>query len=85
MHYFEQNYALFEKSWDLKHLQDKYNEMLINRDRQVRVLDSQGAYDGIARGINEKGELVVERSDNGETVCVYAGEVSVRGVYGYAT
>lgn len=85
MHYFEQNYALFEKSWNLENLRDKYNDMLINMDRQVRVLDPKGAYDGIARGINEKGELIVERSDNGETVNVYAGEVSVRGVYGYAT
>lgn len=85
MHYFEPSYALFEKSWDLTYLRDKYNGMLINMDRQVRVLDPKGAYDGVARGINEKGELIVERSDNGEIVCVYAGEVSVRGVYGYAT
>ncbi len=84
MHFFEQNYALFEQTWDLELLQDKYNKMLINMDRQVRVLDPKGAYDGIARGINEKGELIVERSDTGETVLVYAGEVSVRGVYGYA-
>lgn len=85
MYYFEENYKLFEKSWNLEHLCDKYNRMLINMDRQVRVLDPKGAYDGVARGINEKGELLVKRSDNGETVNVYAGEVSVRGVYGYAT
>lgn len=84
MHYFEQNYELFERSWDLEHLLDKYNSMLINRGRQVRVLDPKGEYEGVAHGINEKGELIVERSDNGETVYVYAGEVSVRGVYGYA-
>ena len=46
--------------------------------------DPQGEYDGIARGINEKGELLVERGSDGQTVQVYAGEVSVRGVYGYA-
>lgn len=84
MHYFEHYYELFEKSWDLALLLERYNSMLINRDRQVRVLDPKGEYEGIARGINEKGELVVERSDSGETVLVYAGEVSVRGVYGYA-
>lgn len=84
MHYFEQNYALFEKTWNLEHLLDKYNSMLINRGRQVRVLDPKGAYEGIAHGINEKGELIVERKDSGEMVYVYAGEVSVRGVYGYA-
>lgn len=83
MHYFEENYRIFEKSWDFEELADKYNGMLINCGRQVRVLDPKGEYEGIARGINKKGELVVERGDNGEAVAVYAGEVSVRGVYGY--
>ncbi len=55
----------------------------MNRGREVRVLDPKGAYDGIARGINEKGELLVERKSDGQTMQVYAGEVSVRGIYGY--
>ena len=84
MHYFEKDYALFEKTWDLSGLIDQYNSFLVNRDREVRVLDPQGEFDGIARGINEKGELIVERQSDGQTVQVYAGEVSVRGVYGYA-
>ena len=84
MHYFEKDYALFEKTWDLSGLIDQYNRFLVNRDREVRVLDPQGEYEGIARGINEKGELLVERKSDGQTVQVYAGEVSVRGVYGYA-
>ena len=37
----------------------------------------------MARGINEKGELLVERLSDGAIVQVYAGEVSVRGIYGY--
>lgn len=84
MHYFENDYALFEKTWDLGGLVDRYNSFLVNRDREVRVLDPQGEYDGIARGINERGELLVERKSDGQTVQVYAGEVSVRGIYGYA-
>ena len=36
----------------------------------------------MARGINDAGELLVERSEGGLTA-VYAGEVSVRGIYGY--
>lgn len=83
LYYFEKNYAVFEKSWDLSALADKYNEFLVNRGREVRVLDPKGAYDGIARGINEKGELLVERKSDGQTMQVYAGEVSVRGIYGY--
>lgn len=83
LYYFEKNYAVFEKSWDLSALADKYNEFLVNRGREVRVLDPKGAYDGIARGINEKGELLVERKSDGQIMQVYAGEVSVRGIYGY--
>ena len=48
----------------------------------MRVLDPAGEYTGISRGINERGELIVEK-ENGEKVQVYAGEVSVRGLYGY--
>lgn len=83
LHYFEENYAVFEKNWDFSGLVDKYNNYLVNRNREVRVLDPKGEYDGIARGINEKGELIVERKSDGATVLVYAGEVSVRGIYGY--
>lgn len=83
LHYFEENYAVFGKSWDFSGLVGKYNGYLVNRDREVRVLDPKGEYDGISRGINEKGELIVERKSDGQTVLVYAGEVSVRGMYGY--
>lgn len=83
LHYFEENYAVFGKSWDFSGLVGKYNGYLVNRNREVRVLDPKGEYDGISRGINEKGELIVERKSDGQTVLVYAGEVSVRGMYGY--
>ena len=59
-----------------------YESLLLNKDRPVRVLDPKGNFEGTARGINEKGELLVERQD-GRLEYVYAGEVSVRGVYGY--
>ncbi|MDE5716279.1 MAG: biotin--[acetyl-CoA-carboxylase] ligase, partial [Lachnospiraceae bacterium] len=59
-----------------------YEQRLIGRDAAVRVLDPAGEYTGISRGITDTGELVVERED-GERTLVYAGEVSVRGLYGY--
>lgn len=83
LYFFEQNYAVFERNWDFSGLVDKYNRFLVNRDKEVRVLDPKGAFDGIARGINEKGELLVERKSDQEIVQIYAGEVSVRGIYGY--
>lgn len=82
MNCFEKDYELFTKTLDLSGILEDYNAHLVNKDRKVRVLDPKGEYNGTARGINKKGELIVERED-GSTVNVYAGEVSVRGIYGY--
>jgi BirA family biotin operon repressor/biotin-[acetyl-CoA-carboxylase] ligase len=79
---FEHNYEIFERSLDLSGLAKAYEQHLINVDAQVRVLDPAGEYTGISRGITRTGELIVERED-GSVVNVYAGEVSVRGLYGY--
>lgn len=82
MRYFEKYYHCFCATTDLSGLLEDYNRRLISRDREIRVLDPRGDYGGISRGINGAGELLVEL-ENGATVNVYAGEVSVRGVYGY--
>jgi len=79
---FEDNYESFEKVQDLSGLREAYQAHLINMDAQVLVLDPAGEYAGISRGISRTGELIVER-ESGEQVLVYAGEVSVRGLYGY--
>lgn len=79
---FEDLYEDFVGGKGLKRLRERYNALLINKDREVRVLDPKGEYTGLARGITDAGELWVERQD-GTAVAVYAGEVSVRGVYGY--
>ncbi|MCI5954738.1 MAG: biotin--[acetyl-CoA-carboxylase] ligase [Lachnospiraceae bacterium] len=79
---FEKYYESFREKTDLSDLVDSYNKMLVNRGKTVRVLDPKGEYSGVAEGINELGELLVELPD-GHVENVYAGEVSVRGVYGY--
>ncbi len=79
---FEGYYEQFCTKADLSSLKNSYDALLVNYGRQVRVLDPKGEYDGIARGIRPTGELIVELPD-GETRDVYAGEVSVRGIYGY--
>ena len=61
---------------------EAYQEVLVNYNQPVRVLEPENEYSGIARGINELGELLVER-ENGVVETVYAGEVSVRGLYSY--
>lgn len=79
---FEKNYEIFEKSQDLSGLIEDYQAVLANLNQPVRVLEPGHEYSGIARGINEKGELLVERED-GTVTAVYSGEVSVRGLYSY--
>lgn len=79
---YAENYETFLKTKDLSVLCGSYNELLANKDREVRVLDLKAPYDGTALGINEKGELLVRRPD-GTVSEVYAGEVSVRGLYSY--
>ena len=82
MEHFEKAYDKFRETWDLTALLPAYHSYLLNKDARVRVLDPKGEFCGTARGINEAGELLVEKED-GELARVYAGEVSVRGVYGY--
>lgn len=75
-------YERFLKTGNLSYLREDYNEMLVNRNREVRVLEPSHEYVAYALGINELGELVV-RTSKGNEQTVFAGEVSVRGVYGY--
>lgn len=79
---FEEDYEMFEQTLSLSELKASYESRLAGINAGVRVLDPAGEYAGISRGITETGELIVEREDGG-TVLVYAGEVSVRGLYGY--
>ena len=79
---FEENYGMYEKESDLSYMLEEYNSYLVNVGKQVKVLDPKGEFEGIARGINASGELLIETPD-GKVAEVYAGEVSVRGMYGY--
>ncbi len=79
---FEKNYEIFVKTEDLSGLQELYNSMLVNLDRDVKVLEPGNEYEAHALGINRTGELIV-RTPDGKEKEIYAGEVSVRGVYGY--
>lgn len=79
---FEENYERFMEKRDLSPFREEYNRMLVNCGRQVRVLGAKESYEAFALGINDTGELAVRRGD-GRIEEIFAGEVSVRGVYGY--
>ena len=82
MEAFEDFYDRFMKYGDMTLLREDYQELLANQNQQVRVLEPGNEYTGTARGIDELGQLLVEKED-GSLVKVYAGEVSVRGIYNY--
>ena len=81
MEAFEEYYEIFAATCDLSALQEEYESILANYDQPVRGLAKE-PYEGVARGITDGGELLVEKTD-GTIVAVSAGEVSVRGLYSY--
>lgn len=79
---FESDYALFMETQDLSGLREQYMRLLANRGKEVRIHEVGEEYCGVALGINERGELLIEKED-GTVTEIFAGEVSVRGIYGY--
>lgn len=78
----EQCYEAFLKAGDLSPFAEGYNEILVNCGREVRILEPGRERNGISAGIDNSGRLLVEYGD-GTTEAVFAGEVSVRGIYNY--
>lgn len=79
---FETLYDIFLAVGDLSSLKDEYEDCLVNRNRLARVLFEGEDLEGTAAGIDSQGRLLLTLSD-GRTIPIDAGEVSVRGVYGY--
>ncbi len=79
---FEENYRIFMETKDLSGIKEAYDLLLVNYGQEVKVLEPGHEYEATARGINDYGELVVTLPD-GQKKRIYAGEVSVRGMYGY--
>jgi BirA family biotin operon repressor/biotin-[acetyl-CoA-carboxylase] ligase len=74
-------YRKFIKTGDLSLVKDEYNSYLIHRDKEVEVIRESGQYTAKSKGIDDNGELIIEKEGKMETIM--SGEVSVRGVYGY--
>lgn len=78
---FEKYYDIFIETEDLSGLVKEYEDHLVNMHQTVKVLDPKEPFEGKARGITARGELMVDTWESRRLVS--AGEVSVRGVYGY--
>lgn len=78
---FEHYYEIFLETEDLSGLVKEYETHLVNTHQSVRVLDPKEPFEGKAMGITSRGELIVDTGESRRFVS--AGEVSVRGIYGY--
>lgn len=79
--YFEAYYDVFLQTEDLRAIVEDYNSYLVNMNQPVKVLDPKEPFEGRARGITPRGELLVDTWESRRLVS--SGEVSVRGIYGY--
>lgn len=80
--YLEKYYNEFLATCDMAGLKEEYEALLVNHGRQVYADDGREVKEYTAMGINEQGELVVKDAC-GNVKNIRAGEVSVRGIYGY--
>ncbi|HIW22172.1 MAG TPA: biotin--[acetyl-CoA-carboxylase] ligase [Candidatus Dorea intestinavium] len=79
---FEPYYNHFLEELSLNSLKEEYNKLLINKDKRLRIKEEYEEYEAYGIGINDAGHLLVGL-DNGTTKELLAGEVSVRGLFGY--
>ena len=79
---FEKNYGIFLEHQDMTPFLKDYNNRLINAGQEVLIMKDGARQIRRALGINDRGELVVENRQ-GRKECIFSGEVSVRGLYGY--
>jgi BirA family biotin operon repressor/biotin-[acetyl-CoA-carboxylase] ligase len=78
---FNKLYEVYIMTGNLAGMKAEYESFLVNVGRQVSVYEEGQQLIGKALGINDEGELLFEKDSKIRTI--RAGEVSVRGIYGY--
>ena len=80
---FETYYEEFISAGNLSPLADRYGERLINTGKTVVITDREGSYEAQALGTDPETGALLIRTDDAGIRKINAGEVSVRGLYGY--
>ncbi len=80
--YFEPLYDAYKKTKDLSDILEGYRSNCINFTDKVKIIEEVKTYEAQVLAIEKEGALVV-RDDEGNEKRIVAGEVSVRGLYGY--
>ena len=76
-------HAMSDTIFKPDHTMEQYRNDCITIGQQVSIHRGDQIYYGQALSVDAEGGLLI-RYDNGETATVTSGEVSVRGMYGYA-
>ena len=79
---FMELYQIFEQEKNILFLKGIYCERMAGLDRPAVVVSGRSRLEGMVRGINETGELLLET--DGGLLRISGGEVSLRGTDGYA-
>lgn len=79
---FEKYFNIYINKENMSDLKSEYEHNMVNLGKEVVVINSDAQFEGVARGINDSGELLIQ-DESGRIICVRSGEVSVRGIYGY--
>ena len=80
--YSKNNFNNYINKENMSDLKSEYEHNMVNLGKEVVVINSDAQFEGVARGINDSGELLIQ-DESGRIICVRSGEVSVRGIYGY--
>ncbi len=78
---FENHYVSLLKG-DTDGIIEKYKKLCVNMDMDIIAVKNNNKIQGKAIDISKTGELIIKKED-GTTLNINSGEVSVRGMYGY--
>lgn len=67
--------------YDFSTLRNEYERCCVNINRPVEAVFNNRSVKGIAKGVTDTGELIIDTPEG--IITVNSGEVSVRGIYGY--
>lgn len=81
--FFEMYYKQYIQEKSLEGILEAYKPLCITLKNDVRIIDRDNAYWATPLDIDGRGSLIVEKED-GTKETIVSGEVSVRGIYGYA-
>ena len=80
---FEYDYNNYIDDGNLSRVLDRYKRYCVSLDKEVKIIKGGNERIAYATDITPGGALKVTYIDTNETEDIIAGEVSVRGIYGY--